>query len=138
MCVVIFLCSVNRDFPVYNIPNPVHPHPNNHYCTPSPQHPQGAPLLLGGDHDADNRILLNMSTATEHLPTLTITDSSEAMLPGRKSTFRLMVCAVDAQDGTPLDVRPLLSPPFVVCWWGGVRGVLVCVGCVGGIVNCVL
>lgn len=72
------------------------------------------PLLAGADLDRDNRVLVPMKQASELLPMLSITDSSEAMLPGRKSTFRLMICAVHAEDGTPLDVRPLLSPAFVV------------------------
>ena len=75
---------------------------------------QGAALLAGADLDRENRALLPMNQASEQLPPLSVTDSSEAMLPGRKSTFRLMICAVHAEDHTPLDVRPLLSPAFVV------------------------
>lgn len=72
------------------------------------------PLLAGAELDPEHRVQLAMKQPCEQLPLLSVTDSSEAMLPGRKSTFRLMICAVHAEDGTPLDVRPLLSPAFVV------------------------
>lgn len=47
------------------------------------------------------------------LPELHVTDSSEAMLSGRKPPFRLLVRAV-ATDGRPISVRHAVSEGFVV------------------------
>ena len=47
------------------------------------------------------------------LPDLHVTDSSEAMLSGRKPPFRLLVRAVHA-DGHRLNVRHAVSEGFVV------------------------
>lgn len=48
------------------------------------------------------------------LPDLHVTDSSEAMLSGRKPPFRLLVRAV-ASDGRKVNIRHAVSEGFVVC-----------------------
>lgn len=47
------------------------------------------------------------------LPDLHVTDSSEAMLSGRKPPFRLLVRAV-ASDGRKVNIRHAVSEGFVV------------------------
>jgi hypothetical protein len=48
------------------------------------------------------------------LPDLHVTDSSEAMLSGRKPPFRLLVRAI-ASDGRKVNIRHAVSEGFVVC-----------------------
>ena len=48
------------------------------------------------------------------LPDLHVSDSSEAMLSGRKPPFRLLVRAV-ASDGRKVNIRHAVSEGFVVC-----------------------
>ena len=51
------------------------------------------------------------------LPDLHVSDSSEAMLSGRKPPFRLLVRAV-ASDGRKVNIRHAVSEGFVVrCWF---------------------
>ncbi len=47
------------------------------------------------------------------LPDLHVTDSSEAMLSGRKPPFRLLVRAI-ASDGRKVNIRHAVSEGFVV------------------------
>ena len=54
-----------------------------------------------------------MQRGMAQLPDLHVTDSSEAMLSGRKPPFRLLVRAV-ATDGRPISVRHAVSEGFVV------------------------
>lgn len=79
---------------------------------------KGTPLLVsgsGGRHNDKHRVCvdINERRLNIQLPSLQVTDSSEAMLPGRKSTFRVVVVAV-RRDGLPAGVKPLISHPFVV------------------------
>ena len=60
------------------------------------------------------------------LPDLHVTDSSEAMLSGRKPPFRLLVRAI-ATDGRPIRIRHAVSEGFVVrlvapCAWAPAVG----------------
>ncbi len=48
------------------------------------------------------------------LPDLHVSDSSEAMLSGRKPPFRLLVRAV-ASDGRKVNIRHAVSEGYVVC-----------------------
>ncbi|KAF8065943.1 sua1 [Scenedesmus sp. PABB004] len=75
-----------------------------------------APLLVaagGGQADAAGRLLLQTKAGRVVLPELVLTDSSEAMLSGRKPPFRLAARARHV-DGRRLATRPAVSEPFVV------------------------
>ena len=54
-----------------------------------------------------------MQRGSAQLPDLHVTDSSEAMLSGRKPPFRLLVRAI-ATDGRPIRIRHAVSEGFVV------------------------
>ena len=57
-----------------------------------------------------------MQRGMAQLPDLHVSDSSEAMLSGRKPPFRLLVRAV-ASDGRKVNIRHAVSEGFVVrCW----------------------
>ena len=58
----------------------------------------------------------NVQRGMAQLPDLHVSDSSEAMLSGRKPPFRLLVRAV-ASDGRKVNIRHAVSEGFVVrCW----------------------
>ncbi|KXZ45073.1 hypothetical protein GPECTOR_59g682 [Gonium pectorale] len=69
---------------------------NNHRDEPLLQYKSGA--AGGGAAAASRRILLRPERGVVTLPELTVTDSSEALLTGRKPPFRLLVSAVAADD----------------------------------------
>ncbi|KAK9846825.1 hypothetical protein WJX84_002893 [Apatococcus fuscideae] len=74
------------------------------------------PLLApgnGGAHNAGHKVTVGLSRGMALLPDLHVSDSSEAMLSGRKPPFRLLVRAVHA-DGHRLNVRHAVSEGFVV------------------------
>ncbi|KAK9840330.1 hypothetical protein WJX74_007747, partial [Apatococcus lobatus] len=74
------------------------------------------PLLApgnGGAHNPGHQVTVGLSRGMALLPDLHVTDSSEAMLSGRKPPFRLLVRAVHA-DGHRLNVRHAVSEGFVV------------------------
>jgi hypothetical protein len=78
---------------------------------------KGGPLLgagPGGTHAPDGRVIVQLVRGSAALPDLHVTDSSEAMLSGRKPPFRLLVRAVRAGGaggggGAPPD--PAAPPP---------------------------
>ena len=57
-----------------------------------------------------------MQRGMAQLPDLHVSDSSEAMLSGRKPPFRLLVRAV-ASDGRKVNIRHAVSEGFVVRSW---------------------
>ncbi|KAK9831959.1 hypothetical protein WJX81_003135 [Elliptochloris bilobata] len=74
------------------------------------------PLLVpgsGGVHSAAQKVIVGLSRGVAQLPDLHISDSSEAMLSGRKPPFRLLVRAV-ATDGRAVNIRHAVSEGFVV------------------------
>ena len=79
---------------------------------------KGAPLLgAGGGHAADGRVILHLTGGAAPLPDLHVTDSSEALLSGRKPPFRLLVRAVagvGGAKGAPPPARHAVSEGFVV------------------------
>ncbi len=56
---------------------------------------------------------MHMQRGMAQLPDLHVSDSSEAMLSGRKPPFRLLVRAV-ASDGRKVNIRHAVSEGFVV------------------------
>eukprot|EP00775_Hariotina_reticulata_P002954 gene2954-3239_t len=73
--------------------------------------------LLGstntGKADTGGRLLLQTTNGRLMLPDLFVTDSSEALLSGRKPPFKLVVRAKH-RDGRQLAIRHAVSEPFVV------------------------
>ncbi len=69
--------------------------------------------LHRGHDDSPLRDACALQRGMALLPDLHVTDSSEAMLSGRKPPFRLLVRAVHA-DGHRLNVRHAVSEGFVV------------------------
>ena len=59
-------------------------------------------------------LMLVLQRGMAQLPDLHVSDSSEAMLSGRKPPFRLLVRAV-ATDGRKVNIRHAVSEGFVVC-----------------------
>eukprot|EP00882_Tetradesmus_deserticola_P025720 GHRQ01028278.1.p1 GENE.GHRQ01028278.1~~GHRQ01028278.1.p1 ORF type:complete len:312 (+),score=125.81 GHRQ01028278.1:211-1146(+) len=77
---------------------------------------KGAPLitsLTGCRADEQGRLLLQTQGGRLVLPDVTVTDSSEALLSGRKPPFRLVARAKHT-DGRRLRIRHAVSEPFVV------------------------
>lgn len=78
---------------------------------------QTHPLLqcTGAPNMADGHVLLPLTAGCAMLQDLHITDSSEAMLSGRKPPFRLLVKAISRATGQPLpSVHKAVSEGFVV------------------------
>lgn len=81
----------------------------------------GAALGAPGAHAADGRVVLPLVNGVAMLPDLHVTDSSEALLSGRKPPFRLLARAVwrtapggGAAPSTPPPARHAVSEGFVV------------------------
>ncbi|WIA17439.1 hypothetical protein OEZ85_014287 [Tetradesmus obliquus] len=77
---------------------------------------KAAPLITstaGCRADAQGRLLLQTQAGRVVLPDVTVTDSSEALLSGRKPPFRLVARAKHS-DGRRLRIRHAVSEPFVV------------------------
>ena len=83
---------------------PLHLHPHRRHPAPDSQlHPP--------PQSCDPCTAVQRGSA--QLPDLHVTDSSEAMLSGRKPPFRLLVRAI-ATDGRPIRIRHAVSEGFVV------------------------
>lgn len=67
----------------------------------------------GATHNANSKVQMPLTKGVAVLPDLHITDSSEAMLSGRKPPFRLLVKAVSSR-GQPISIRHAVSEGFVV------------------------
>ncbi|KAK9803602.1 hypothetical protein WJX72_004040 [[Myrmecia] bisecta] len=77
---------------------------------------QTQPLLMpgaGASHSSASKVVVQLSRGMAQLPDLHVSDSSEAMLSGRKPPFRLLVRAV-AGDGRKVSIRHAVSEGFVV------------------------
>ena len=78
---------------------------------------QATPLLVGVgvNNDADGHVIVPMHRCKAVLPELRVTDSSEAMLSGRKPPLRLLTRAVyaDTMQQVP-HIRHAISEGFVV------------------------
>ncbi|KAK9793199.1 hypothetical protein WJX73_002582 [Symbiochloris irregularis] len=72
-----------------------------------------APGTAAAANNSSSRVVAPLTRGMAQLPDLHVTDSSEAMLSGRKPPFRLLVRAV-ATDGRPISVRHAVSEGFVV------------------------
>ncbi|GIL45703.1 hypothetical protein Vafri_2882 [Volvox africanus] len=68
----------------------------------------------GGSNDSAGYVLLTMVDGKVPLNDLHVTDSSEAILSGRKPPFRLLVRALLPQNGPRLNIRHAVSEGFVV------------------------
>lgn len=78
---------------------------------------QGSPTLVGTavSNDPNGFIRVPLSTSRAVLPDLRVTDSSEAMLSGRKPPLRLMMRAVFKDTSLPVPhIRHAISEGFVV------------------------
>lgn len=78
---------------------------------------QGSPTLVGTavSNDANGFIRVPLSSSRAVLPDLRVTDSSEAMLSGRKPPLRLMMRAVYKDTSLPVPhIRHAISEGFVV------------------------
>eukprot|EP00884_Botryococcus_braunii_P005248 jgi/Botrbrau1/14724/Bobra.0108s0071.2 len=74
------------------------------------------PLLTPGSaasHNSQSKVIVQLVRGMAQLPDLHVTDSSEAMLSGRKPPFRLLVRAI-ASDGRKVNIRHAVSEGFVV------------------------
>ncbi|KAL4859186.1 putative aldo-keto reductase 2 [Chlorella vulgaris] len=67
----------------------------------------------GATHNANSKVQMSLSKGAAVLPDLHVSDSSEAMLSGRKPPFRLLVKAVHLR-GQAISVRHAVSEGFVV------------------------
>lgn len=77
---------------------------------------KGSPLLVsgsGGTHNAQSKVVVNLSRGMAQLPDLHVSDSSEALLSGRKPPFRLLVRAVNSEGGS-VTIRHAVSEGYVV------------------------
>lgn len=77
---------------------------------------KSTPLLQpggSGSHTGDHKVVVQLSRGMAQLPDLHVSDSSEAMLSGRKPPFRLLVRAVHS-EGRRLAIRHAVSEGFVV------------------------
>ena len=83
---------------------PLHLHPHRRHPAPRSQ-------LHAPSQSCDPCTAVQRGSA--QLPDLHVTDSSEAMLSGRKPPFRLLVRAI-ATDGRPIRIRHAVSEGFVV------------------------
>ena len=71
----------------------------------------------GGTHNADNKVVVPLAKGVVGLPDLYVSDSSEALLSGRKPPFRLLVRAVlgtSTASAAAVSVRAAVSEGFVV------------------------
>lgn len=88
---------------------------------------KATPLLVavggGGSNDVEGRVILPMLNGVAVLPDLHVTDSSEAMLSGRKPPFRLLARIVPSERGGTANgvnanvkdnIRQAISEGFVV------------------------
>jgi hypothetical protein len=78
---------------------------------------QGSPTLVGMavSNDQHGFIRVPLTSSRAVLPDLRVTDSSEAMLSGRKPPLRLMMCAVYKDTLQPVPhIRHAISEGFVV------------------------
>ncbi|KAK9806750.1 hypothetical protein WJX72_001396 [[Myrmecia] bisecta] len=79
---------------------------------------QGKELLVPGrqgQHNDHKRVVLSLTRGQAHLPDLTVTGSSEALLSGTKPPFRLLVRALNQADHTRATrIRFAVSEAFVV------------------------
>ncbi|CAL5229988.1 g13422 [Coccomyxa viridis] len=64
-------------------------------------------------HSPTAKVIVQLTRGMAQLPDLHVSDSSEAMLSGRKPPFRLLVRAV-ATDGRKVNIRHAVSEGFVV------------------------
>lgn len=80
---------------------------------PQPLPPRPCPPVAGAAHTPTSKVLVPLSKGAAALPELHVTDSSEAMLSGRKPPFRLLVRAVRAGQALP-NIRHCVSEGFVV------------------------
>ncbi|BDA44884.1 probable calmodulin-binding protein 60 B at N-terminal half [Coccomyxa sp. Obi] len=64
-------------------------------------------------HNATGKVIVQLTRGMAQLPDLHVSDSSEAMLSGRKPPFRLLVRAV-ASDGRKVNIRHAVSEGYVV------------------------
>lgn len=67
----------------------------------------------GASHDDSSRVIVKSQRGVAHLPELYVSDSSEAMLSGRKPPLRLLVQAAHDQ-GSCISLRHAVSEGFVV------------------------
>eukprot|EP00798_Chlamydomonas_sp_ICE-L_P030155 gene30155-35135_t len=78
---------------------------------------KSTPLLVcgaGGANDAIGKVLMPINHGKSALPDLHVTDSSEAILSGRKPPFRLLVRALLPESRPKLKIRHAISEGFVV------------------------
>ena len=83
---------------------------------------KGNPLLVpgaGGSHNADNKVSVPMVSGYAMLPDIYVSDSSEALLSGRKPPFRLLARAIvtdssSSESEPPVPIRLAVSEGFVV------------------------
>ncbi|KAK9908084.1 hypothetical protein WJX75_002589 [Coccomyxa subellipsoidea] len=64
-------------------------------------------------HNSQGKVVVQLARGMAQLPDLHVSDSSEAMLSGRKPPFRLLVRAV-ASDGRKVNIRHAVSEGYVV------------------------
>lgn len=77
---------------------------------------QTNPLLVPGgaaSHNTQSKVVVSLQRGMAALPDLHVSDSSEAMLSGRKPPFRLLVRAAH-RDGRKVNIRHAVSEGFVV------------------------
>jgi hypothetical protein len=74
----------------------------------------GASAASGGAAGSRYSVQLRLEGGTALLPDLTVTDSSEALLQGRRPPFRLLVWAPDGLGGFDHSVQYAVSDDFVV------------------------
>lgn len=77
---------------------------------------RGQPLLVstgGGGNLAEGHVITRLDKGCVVLPELHVTDSSEALLSGRKPPFRLLAWVIDKQNRN-LSIRHAVSEGFVV------------------------
>ncbi|GAX78271.1 hypothetical protein CEUSTIGMA_g5713.t1 [Chlamydomonas eustigma] len=78
---------------------------------------KSTPLLIcgsGGTNDHQGKVIVPMSRGRVNLPEMHVSDSSEAILSGRKPPFRLLVRALLPIDRPQLQIRHAISEGFVV------------------------
>lgn len=90
-------------------------------CRKAPTHHRPAPLTPPHTHSLLRLPVSPLQKGKVLLTELNVTDSSEALLSGRKPPFRLCVRAVHA-DGRRLHIRHAVSEGFVVSRGSAGRG----------------
>lgn len=68
----------------------------------------------GGTLNSENKVVVPLTKGIAVLPDVHVSDSSEALLSGRKPPFRLLARAVAAGGSPALNVRSAVSEGFVV------------------------